>query len=49
MATSLVNIGDRVSKGTLIASCNDKLGANIHASINGSVIKITNEYIEVKA
>ncbi|KFZ26742.1 MAG: Cobalamin reductase [Candidatus Izimaplasma bacterium HR2] len=49
VATSLVSIGDRVSKGTLIASCNDKLGANIHASINGSVIKITNEYIEVKA
>lgn len=49
VATSLVNVGERVNIGTLIATCNEKLGANIHASINGSVIKITNEYIEVKA
>jgi len=46
-ATPLVNVGDMVSKGTLIATCNDKLGANIHASISGNVTNITNLYIEI--
>lgn len=48
-ATPLVNVGDEISKGKLIATCNDQLGANIHASINGKVINVTNEYIEIKA
>jgi Na+-translocating ferredoxin:NAD+ oxidoreductase RnfC subunit len=48
-ASSLVKTGDMVTKGTLIASCGEKLGANVHSSINGKVIKITNQYIEIKA
>ena len=48
-ATPIVNMGDTVSKGTLIATCYDKLGANIHASINGNITKITKEFIEIKA
>jgi len=48
-ASPLVKLGDAVLKGTLIASCNDKLGANIHASINGHVTEITTEYIKVEA
>lgn len=47
-ASSLVSVGDNVSKGTLIATCGDKLGANIHASINGSITEITNDYIEIQ-
>lgn len=49
VAEPVVQVGASVSKGTLIASCFDKLGANIHASINGSVTNITKEYIEIKA
>lgn len=49
VATSIVNVGDNVTKGKLIGTCNEKLGSNIHASINGKVINITNEYIEIKA
>ena len=49
VATPIVNVGNIVSKGTLIASCNDKLGANIHSSINGKVINVTDNYIEIKA
>ena len=38
-----------VYKGDLIGTCEDKLGANVHASINGKVIDITDSYIEIKA
>ncbi len=48
-ATPIVKIGDSVGKGTLVATCYDKLGANIHASISGNVTKITKEYIEILA
>lgn len=48
-ATPLVNVGDTVFKGTLIATCNEQLGANVHSSINGNVTKISKEYIEIKA
>ena len=48
-ATPIVKIGDKVSKGTLIGTCYDKLGANIHASIDGKVIDITDKYIEIHA
>lgn len=48
-ATPIVKIGDSVTKGTLIASCGEKLGANVHSSINGRVTEITKEYIEIKA
>ena len=49
VATPIVSVGDSVSKGTLIASCNDKLGANIHSSISGKVTKVTKKYIEINA
>lgn len=49
VATSIVNKGENVTKGKLIATCNDKLGANVHASIDGKIINITNEYIEIRA
>lgn len=48
-ATPLVKVGDIVSKGILIASCNEALGANIHASISGNVTDVTNKYIEIHA
>ena len=47
VATPLVTVGEYVPKGMLIATCYDKLGANIHASITGNVTKITTEYIEI--
>ncbi len=46
-ATAIVKVGDSLSKGTLIATCNEKLGANIHASIGGKVTDITDKYIEI--
>lgn len=49
VAKPLVTIGDNVSKGTLIASVTNALGANIHSSIDGNVTYITNEYIEIEA
>ena len=49
VATPTVLLGDEVYKGDLIGTCGDKLGANVHASINGKVIDITNSYIEIKA
>ena len=46
----IVEIGQKVIKGQLIAMIDDnKLGANIHASINGVVSKITNQYIYIKS
>ncbi|MCK4551947.1 MAG: 4Fe-4S dicluster domain-containing protein [Tenericutes bacterium] len=48
-ATSIVRVGEPVTKGTLIASCGDNLGANIHASISGKVINLTDDYIEIQA
>ncbi len=48
-ATPLVKLGDKVTKGMLIATCNDKLGANIHASIDGTVTYIDTESIEIDA
>jgi len=48
-ATPLVKTGDLVEKGMLVATCYDKLGANIHASIKGKVININKKYIEIQA
>ena len=48
-ASPVVSVGTKVSIGTLIASCHDKLGANIHSSINGQVTKITESHIEICA
>lgn len=48
-ASPIVKVGEIVSKGTLIGTCYDKLGANIHSSINGKVVNITEKYIEIHA
>jgi len=49
-AVPIVMIGDRISKGQLIASINmGKLGTNIHSSISGTVTQVTGEYIRIKA
>ncbi|MCM1991223.1 4Fe-4S dicluster domain-containing protein [Oceanirhabdus seepicola] len=41
-ATSLVNVGDIVEKGQLIGSVEKgELGANVHASINGKVVEVS--------
>ncbi|MCD8300416.1 MAG: SLBB domain-containing protein, partial [Clostridiales bacterium] len=42
----LVAVGDRVSRGQLIAEPKG-MGANIHASIDGTVTAVTDEYIEI--
>lgn len=40
-ANSLVSVGDKIKCGQLIGSCEqDKMGANIHASIDGLVIEV---------
>lgn len=48
-AEANVNVGDIVTKGDLIGLINsDKLGANIHASINGRVSAVENNYIIIE-
>lgn len=43
-------VGDRVTKGTLIADIKEKsLGAKIHASIDGTIKTVTDQYIEIQA
>jgi len=47
-ATPRVKCGDFVNKGDLIGSIDEgKLGANIHASINGKITQISEQYIEI--
>ncbi len=47
-AQPVVRIGDPVEKGSLIAKVPDgKLGADIHASINGKVIHVNDRYIRI--
>ncbi len=42
----IVKVGDKVEKGDLIIKNEDgKLGANIHASISGKVVTVSNEYV----
>ncbi|MCG2724774.1 MAG: 4Fe-4S dicluster domain-containing protein [Elusimicrobia bacterium] len=49
-ADAIVNIGQAVKKGDIIASISDdKLGAYVHASIDGKVSKINQKYIEIEA
>ena len=47
-ASALVKKGDSVKVGDVIASCTDKLGANIHASISGKVTSVTDSYVIIK-
>ena len=40
----------RFNKGDIIASVSDeKLGAYIHASIDGKVLKVNSKYIEINS
>lgn len=43
----LVTVGQQVSRGQLIAQPNG-MGANIHASIDGTVTQVTGEFIEIR-
>jgi hypothetical protein len=48
-ATPIVTVGDVVSKGQMIGKVErDEMGANIHASIDGTVIQVT-EKITIKS
>lgn len=47
-AESIVKVGDKVNKGDLIGDISDgKLGAKIHASIDGIITEITDESIVI--
>lgn len=47
---AVVNVGDIVKKGTLIGgSSNEGISANVHASVSGTVVEVTKEYIDIKA
>jgi Na+-translocating ferredoxin:NAD+ oxidoreductase RnfC subunit len=47
-AIPVVKIGEKVTKGSLIAKAMDgKLSANIHSSINGIVSQVTDDYIRI--
>lgn len=49
-AKSIVNVGDFVNKGDLIAIVEkDQLGANIHASITGNITEMNNDYIIISS
>ncbi|MEA3307224.1 MAG: SLBB domain-containing protein [Elusimicrobiota bacterium] len=49
-AEAIVNVGQAVKKNEIIASvAEDKLGAYIHASIDGKVSKVNSKYIEIAA
>ncbi len=45
--TPVVNVGDVVKIGTMIATPNENLGACIHSSIDGKVTSVTDDYIIV--
>jgi len=49
-AQAVVKAGERVKKGALIAAvAASDLGVNIHASIDGKVAAVTDQWIEIKA
>jgi len=49
-ATAVVQEGNKVKKGQVIGRVEDsKLGANIHASINGKVRVLTPDFVEIMA
>ena len=47
-AEALVNVGDRVKKGQLIAEAAEGLSVNIHSSIDGVVTAVTDSDITIK-
>lgn len=46
-AVANVNVGDAVQKGQCIASCGKGLSVCIHASVDGTVKKVTDRYAEI--
>lgn len=47
-AKAIVEVGDKVSKGKLIAKMEQsQLGSNIHASINGTIKEVNDEFIKI--
>lgn len=47
-ATPVVKVGDSVKRGSLLAAP-EKLGANVHSSVDGVVKEITEEAVIVEA
>jgi Na+-translocating ferredoxin:NAD+ oxidoreductase RnfC subunit len=48
-ATPTVKEGSTVNRGDLIASIPDgKLGANVHASVEGKVVEVTEKYVSIR-
>ncbi len=49
-ATPVVRVGERVEKGAIVGRVGaEELGANVHASIAGTVTEVTGTYIEIRA
>ena len=46
-ATACVQVGERVEQGTVIAQAAQGLSVNIHASVGGTVKKVTDKYITI--
>lgn len=46
-AKASVKVGDTVKCGDIIGEAADGLSVNIHASVNGKVTEVTNEYVEI--
>ncbi len=48
-ASPVASVGDYVLKGELIGIMEDgKLGANIHASVSGKVVQVSDQHIEIR-
>jgi len=49
-ALAVVQEGKKVKKGQVVGKAEEgKLGANVHASIDGTVRAVTPEYVEIVA
>ncbi len=47
-ATAAVNVGDQVKVGDLIGRAAEGISANIHASVNGVVVAVSEQAVEIK-
>lgn len=47
-ADAVVKKGDKVTKGQLIGTTEGKLGSDVHSSIDGTVVSVTDLYVIVK-
>jgi hypothetical protein len=48
-ANAVVSKGDKVTVGQLVAEANGMISANIHASVNGTVVEVTESKIVISA